>query len=78
VLSMVITSVFIPCTVPWPWGEELLPFYGILMLSCGLAAGIVGLMAIIRRGERSFLVWLSLLPALFVLLLILGEFLVPH
>jgi len=56
----------------------VLPFYGIAMLACGLAAGIAGLIAVIRRGERSWLVWLALLPGLLVLFLVLGEFLVPH
>jgi len=45
---------------------------------CGLAAGIVGLIAVIRRHERSWLVWLTILPGLLVLLFVLGEFLVPH
>jgi len=34
--------------------------------------------AVIRRHERSWLVWLTMLPGLFVLFLVLGEFLVPH
>jgi hypothetical protein len=56
----------------------VLPFYGIAMLSCGLAAGIVGLIAVIRRQERSWLVWLTMLPGLMVVAFVLGEFLVPH
>jgi hypothetical protein len=32
----------------------------------------------IRQHERSWLVWLTILPGLFVLFLVLGEFLVPH
>jgi hypothetical protein len=48
------------------------------MLSCGLAAGIVGLMAVIRRQESSWLVWLTMLPGLMVLIFLLGELLVPH
>lgn len=59
------------------WRQSLLPFYGIAMLLCGLAAGIVGLVAIMRQHERSWLVWLTLLPGMFVLFLLLGEFLVP-
>jgi hypothetical protein len=53
------------------------PVYGIFMLLCGLGAGIVGLMAVTRQHERSWLVWLALLPGVFVLFLLLGEFLVP-
>ena len=55
-----------------------LPFYGIAMLSCRLAAGIVGLIAAIWQHERSWLVWLTMLPGLMVLIFVLGEFLVPH
>lgn len=56
---------------------SLPPVYGIFMLLCGLAAGIVGLVAITRQHEHSWLVWLTLLPGAFVLFLLLGEFLVP-
>lgn len=59
-------------TVKLPW------FYGVAMLSPGLAAGIVGLIAVIRRRERSWLVWLSLLNGLMVVAFVLGEFLAPH
>ena len=60
------------------WHQTLLPFYGIFMLLCGLGAGMAGLIAVIRSHERSWLVWLTILPAAFVLFLVLGEFLVPH
>ena len=60
------------------WMQTLLPFYGIFMLLCGLSAGVVGLIAVIRKHERSCLVWLTILPLAFVLFLLLGEFLVPH
>jgi hypothetical protein len=32
--------------------RTLLPFYGIFMILCGLAAGVVGLVAVIREHER--------------------------
>jgi hypothetical protein len=48
------------------------------MMLCGFAAGIAGLIAVISKRERSWLVWLTLLPGLFVLAFVLGEFLVPH
>jgi peptidoglycan/LPS O-acetylase OafA/YrhL len=60
------------------WKATLLPFYGIFMLACGFAAGILALIAIIWRRERSWPVWFALLPGLFVLILLLGEFLFPH
>jgi len=77
-LFIINSTVFIPATVEVPWRRALLPFYGIAMLSCGLAAGIVGLIAVIQRHERSWLVWLTLLPGLMVMAFVLGEFLVPH
>jgi len=77
ILYIISAAVFwrMPGDVPW---RPLLIIYGIAMLLCGLAAGIVGLIAVIRRHERSWLVWLTILPGLLVLFLILGEFLVPH
>ena len=45
---------------------------------CGLVGGVLGLIAVIRQHERSWLVFLSILPMFWVLLFILGEFLVPH
>jgi cadmium resistance protein CadD (predicted permease) len=58
--------------------RTLLPFYGIFMALCGLASGVAGLVAVLRKHERSWLVWLTLLPGAFMLLFILGELLVPH
>ncbi len=78
VLFLINSFVFMPAQVSVPWGQVLLPFYGIAMLVCGLAAGLTGLIAVTRRHERSWLVWPSLLPGLFVVFLLLGEFLVPH
>lgn len=78
VLYIINSAVFMRLTGGAPWRHAILPFYGIAMLSCGLAAGIVGLIAVIRQHERSLLAWLAILPGLMVLFLILGEFLVPH
>ena len=44
----------------------------------GLAAGIVALIAILRKNERSWAVWLSLFPGVFMLTLIVGEFIGGH
>ena len=60
------------------WRAGLLPFYGVFMALCALAAGTVGLIAVIRKQERSWLVWLTILPGALVLLLLLGELLLPH
>lgn len=45
----------------------------IFMLACGLAGGILGLMAVTKQHERSSLVWLAVFMGLFVLLLVLNE-----
>lgn len=43
-----------------------------------LSGGIVALVAIIREHERSWLVWLSILPMINVFVFLLAEFLFPH
>lgn len=78
VLAVVNATVFRPSTVAAPWRQVLLPFYGIAMMSSGLAAGIVGLVAVTRRHERSLLVWLPLVAGALVAFFLLGEFLAPH
>ena len=78
VLWIINTAVFMPATVVAPWRQAVGPFYGISMILCAFSAGIVGLIAVIRRRERSWLVWLTMLPGLFALVFVLGEFLVPH
>src|SRR5574341_620933 len=78
VMFLINSFVFMPLSSEAPWRQIILPFYGILMILCGLCAGIVGLVAVTRQHERSWIVWLTLLPGLFVLFLLLGEFLFPH
>lgn len=60
------------------WYQFLLPPYGIFMILCGLLSGILGLIALLRQHERSWLVWLTLLPGAIVLFFVLGEFTNPH
>ena len=45
---------------------------------CGLAGGIAGLIAVIKQHERSVLVYLALIPLVFVAFFLVGEFLIPH
>lgn len=52
--------------------------FGFLGLACGLAASVVGALAVVRKRERSVLVFLTLLPGLLVLFFLIGELLVPH
>ncbi len=51
---------------------------GLLLVVFEIAGGIIGLIAVIRRHERSILVWAAILVGLLGLLLIGGEFLVSH
>jgi hypothetical protein len=45
---------------------------------CGLAGGVLALVAILHQKERSWLLFVSILPLVFVIIFILGEFLFPH
>jgi hypothetical protein len=67
-----------PSVVEVPWRTAILPFYAIAMVACGLAAGVVGLVAIVRKHERSWLVWLPVFLGADVILFVVGEFAVPH
>ena len=55
-----------------------LPNIGMPMVLFGLVSGVVGLIALIRNHERSWLIWLSLLLGVIMFSLILHEFLMPH
>ncbi len=57
---------------------EFLRFSGFLTMMLGVIAGLLTLLALIWKGERSWLVWLMLLPGLFAILFSLGEILYPH
>jgi uncharacterized membrane protein YoaK (UPF0700 family) len=78
ILLIINSTIFMPSIVEVPWRQAVLPIYAVVMLACGLAAGMAALAAVIRSHERSWLVWLSLLPGMFVVFLLLGEILVPH
>ena len=78
ILFLINSFVFMPGTGNASWRHVVPPFYGILMLMCGLGAGVTGTIAVIRAPERSWLVWLTILPGLLVLFLVLGELLFPH
>lgn len=78
ILMIINNSIFMRLPEDVTWRVTILPFYGIFLMLCGLAAGIVGLIAVTRQHERSWLVWLAILLGLFALVFVLGEFLVPH
>ena len=73
VMFVINIGVFSLTTIAALWRGSILPFYGPIMLLCGLAGGIIGLIAMIRQHERSSFVWLAILTGLFVLLLVLHE-----
>lgn len=60
------------------WRQTLLPFYGIFMMAVGFASGLTGLVAVLRKGERSLVTILTIVPMVFVTVFVLGELLVPH
>lgn len=47
----------------------------LVMLACGLAGGVYGLIAVTKQHERSLFVWISILCGLFVLLIVSNELL---
>lgn len=57
---------------------SILPGGAWLGFLCELAGGILALIAIVRNRERSWLVWLSILPMINVFVFVLAEFLFPH
>jgi hypothetical protein len=79
ILMFLINSfVFMPTSSDAPWRHLVLPFYGILMLLCGIVSGVLGLISVVHEHERSWMVLLTLLPGLWVLFMLTGEFLFPH
>jgi hypothetical protein len=73
ILFILNAAVLLPAAGVVPWREAMV---GIVVLLCGIGGGVAALIALIRGHDRSWLVWLAMLPALFVLFMI-GEFLVP-
>jgi hypothetical protein len=71
-LGIVFTALFLLVT------NDLINFPGRLTLGLGFVAGILTLIALIWKQERSWLLWLVLLPGLFAILFSLGEILFPH
>ena len=66
--------VFMPTSENAAWWRAMLPFYGIAMILVGIGSGVVALIAIIGKRERSWLVWLPLIPAAMMTFLVVGEF----
>lgn len=60
------------------FSRTYLPFYGIALMLTGAATGVLALLAIVRQRERSIVTLITLAPLLFVVVFLLGEFLLPH
>jgi hypothetical protein len=78
VMFLLNSFVLMPTASDTPWRHIILPFYAIAMLLCGLTSGMLGFFAVVRQHERSWMVLLTLLPGLWVLFMLVGEFLFPH
>jgi hypothetical protein len=78
VMLLINSAVLMRISEDMPWRTTVLPFYGIFMILSGLAAGVIGLIALLRNHERSWLVWMAIVPGLSAFVFILGEFLMPH
>jgi hypothetical protein len=79
-LLMYVTNftALLPTMEEAPWLQTILILFGFFMILCGFAAAVVGLVALIKNRERSWMVWLAVLPGAFLIFFLLGEFLVPH
>jgi len=71
-ISLLFTILFLLVT------NDLLAFSGFLTISFGVIAGLLDLLAVIWKRERSWMLWLMLVPGLFAILFTLGEVLFPH
>jgi TRAP-type uncharacterized transport system fused permease subunit len=71
-LTVLFVALFVSVTT------DLLQFSGFLTMTSGVIAGCLTLIALIWKHERSWLIWLMLLPGLFAILFAFGEILVPH
>lgn len=71
-LGIVFTALFLLIV------NELIRFPGMLTMILGIVGGILTLVALIWKHERSWLLWLVLMPGLFAILFTLGEILYPH
>lgn len=77
-MGIINNMVFMRLPVETPWRQTVLPYYGIFMLLVGLSTGVVALIAMFSRRERSWLVWLALLQWFFTIFFVFGELLLVH
>ncbi|TLM99399.1 MAG: hypothetical protein FDZ75_00130 [Actinobacteria bacterium] len=60
------------------FSRTYLPYWGVAFMAVGLVSGVVGLVAILKQKERSLVTLLTIVPTLFVLMFLIGEFAFPH
>lgn len=60
------------------FSRTYLPYWGVTLMGTGFVSGIVALFAIFKEHERSIVTLLTVVPTLFVVMFLLGEFLMPH
>jgi uncharacterized membrane protein YoaK (UPF0700 family) len=60
------------------FSSTYLPYWGVALFACGFVAGVVGLVAMIKDKERSLITLLTVVPMLFVIMFLIGEFTFPH
>jgi hypothetical protein len=68
-----VTTILLLTNNPPPTQPTAMPNLGFPTILCGLTAGIVGSLAIVRRQECSWLIWLSLLSGVLSLSLLIGD-----
>ena len=56
----------------------ILPGGAALGFLCGIAGGVVALVAVARRGERAVTVFAAIIPLALVLVFVLAELLIGH
>jgi uncharacterized membrane protein YjfL (UPF0719 family) len=60
------------------FSRTYMPYWAIALMLVGATSGVVALVAMIAKKERSIVTLISLAPLAFVIMLLLGELLVPH
>lgn len=74
--SVVLTVLFVMLFVLVT--NDLLRFSGFVIMLIGIVGGFFTIAALTWKRERSWALWLMLIPGLFAILFALGEILVPH
>lgn len=61
------------------WARTGLLLFGFAIIACAVAAFSTAIFAIVKRGERSWLIWLlPILVGCYMKFMLLGEFVAPH